>query len=165
MLTHRTWPVGEFDVEYLAKIGLQFKIPREFDHFTWYGRGPFETYPDRKSAAHVSIYSGSVDEQYVPYLVPQDHGNKTDVRWATLKTKAGVGFKIIPDEPLNVNVTAYHNIERAAYVWQLQKGETILVNIDKNVSGVGGTPVNARPQYRTQPGEYSYSMRFVPIGT
>lgn len=163
VLTHRTWPVGEFDVEYLAKIGLQLEIPNDFDQFTWFGRGPFETYPDRKSAAPISIYSNTVNDNYVPYLVPQDHGNKTDVRWVSLTNSNGVGFKIIPDEPLNVNVTAYHNIERAFYAWQLQKGETFIVNVDKAVSGVGGTPVNARPPYRTLPQEYNYSIRFVPI--
>ncbi len=163
VLTHRTWPVGVFEVEYLAKIGLQLEIPKALNQFTWFGRGPFETYPDRKSAARTGIYSGTVDEQYVPYLVPQDHGNKTDVRWASLTNKNGVGFKVIPDEPLNLSVTSFENIERAEYAWQFRQGETIFLNVDKSVSGVGGTPVNARPPYRTLPQEYNYSIRFVPI--
>jgi len=60
---------------------MQITIPGGFETVTWYGRGPQETYWDRKSGARVGLYSGSVDEQFVDYCEPQENGNKTDVRW------------------------------------------------------------------------------------
>ncbi|MBN1480082.1 DUF4981 domain-containing protein [candidate division KSB1 bacterium] len=163
LLSHRVWPLGDVPVEYLPKMGIQLELPRQYERFTWFGRGPFETYPDRKTGARIGMYSGSVDDQYVPYLVPQDYGNKTDVSWIMLLNASGSGVRIVPNEPLNVSATTYQNIERAAYAWQLRQAESIFLNIDTSVSGVGGTPVNARPQYRTMPQEYHYSVRFIPV--
>ena len=60
-----------------------------YEQFTWYGRGPHETYMDRKEGAQVGVYRGTVDEQFVPYVVPEENGNKTDVRWVTLTNTDG----------------------------------------------------------------------------
>lgn len=162
-LTHHVWPTGKFQIHYLPKIGLQLQCPVEFNQLTWYGRGPFETYPDRKSAARMGVFSGTIEEQYVPYIVPQDYGNKTDVRFAVLHNTAGLGLAVRPEQPLNVSVTPYSNIDRALYTWQLQKSGTIFFDIDFRVSGVGGTPVNARHRYRTLPQEYEYTIVLSPV--
>ncbi len=111
----------------------------------------------------MGVYSGTVEEQYVPYVVPQDHGNKTDVRFAVLHNNVGLGLAVRPDQPVNVSFTPYSNIDRALYAWQLQKSGTIFWNIDFRVSGVGGTPVNARHRYRTLPQEYKYSIVLSPV--
>ena len=55
----------------------------------WFGRGPHESYADRKQSADVGVYDGTVAEQYVPYVMPQENGNKTDVRWAAITNAAG----------------------------------------------------------------------------
>ena len=70
--------------QWLPRIGLQLKVPSAFRAFGWYGRGPFETYPDRKTGAKIGLYSGTAEEQYEPHLAPQDYGNRTNVRWAAL---------------------------------------------------------------------------------
>jgi len=74
------------------RIGLQMVLPGGYEHLTWYGRGPHETYADRKEGAQVGVYQGTVDEQYVPYVVPQENGNKTGVRWVSLTDDRGVGL-------------------------------------------------------------------------
>jgi len=84
----------------LPRIGLQMRLPGGYEHLTWYGRGPHETYADRQEGAQVGVYRGTVDEQYMPYVVPQENGNKTGVRWVSLTDDRGVGLlaSVIPSE-------------------------------------------------------------------
>ena len=105
--------------EWLPKIGLQLEVSGEFDHFEWYGRGPEETYPDRKSGVRVGHYDGSVDDQYVPYLPPQDNGNKADTRWAAL-SDGTTGLAAASASPLNVSVEQYANLDEADYQYELE---------------------------------------------
>lgn len=153
--------------KWLPKIGMQMTLADAFSDFTWYGRGPHETYPDRKTGAKIGLYSGTVDEQFEPYLMPQDFGNKTDVCWASLTDADGIGLSIGGAEPLNVSVQHYStdNLSRALYAFQLVRQDGITVNIDHVVSGVGGTPVRTLEKYRVLPGEYRYRVRLRPFST
>ena len=72
----------------LPRIGVVLTVVKELEQFHWFGRGPHESYVDRKAGAAVGLYSGTVDEQYVPYVMPQENGNKTDVRWLSLENEA-----------------------------------------------------------------------------
>ena len=79
---------------------LTFKIGNHltllpFQRIQWYGRGPWESYWDRKTSAMVGLYEGAIVNQYYPYVRPQENGNKTDVRWAKLSKKKGVNIAII----------------------------------------------------------------------
>ena len=78
----------------LPKFGMSMALPKRFDNFTWYGRGPHESYSDRKSSAKIDLFSGKVSDQYHPYVRPQENGNKTDVRWATLRDQNGYGLML-----------------------------------------------------------------------
>ncbi|NJK84724.1 MAG: hypothetical protein HC906_00815 [Bacteroidales bacterium] len=60
----------------LPRIGLIFYLKNDFNDVEWYGLGPHETYSDRKKGAKTQIFSGSVQEQHVPYINPQENGNK-----------------------------------------------------------------------------------------
>jgi beta-galactosidase len=131
----------------------------------WYGRGPFETYPDRKTGAKIGTYSGSVAEQYVPYLIPQENGNKTDVRWTELQSKQGVVLKISASEPFNfsaLNVDS-DNLSRARYPFQLKPFEGITLNLDYALSGVGCTAISTLNKYRVMPSERKFQLVFEPF--
>ena len=156
-------PFGEMRVDYLPKIGLQLRCPAYMNRFSWYGRGPFETYPDRKSGARIGVYRGSVEQQYVPYVVPQDHGNKTDVRWCALTDRGGRGLACFADPVMNVSVTGYDDVDRALYPFQLKKSDSVILNLDHAVSGVGGTPVGTRPAYRVYPDHFRFRFRLRPF--
>jgi beta-galactosidase len=163
-LTHQVVCQGRFE-EWLPRLGLEMTLPDTLTQFQWYGRGPFETYPDRKTGAKIGLYSGTVDEQFTPYLVPQDYGNKTDVSWATITDVNGVGWYVAGKELLNVSVHHYStdHLDRAYYPFQLKKQDGITLNLDHLVSGVGGTPVKTLTQYRVLPGEYSYEITMIPV--
>jgi beta-galactosidase len=163
-IEHRVKPFGPMP-EYLPKIGMQMTLADPFQNFTWYGRGPFETYPDRKTGAKINIHAGTVDGQFTPYLVPQDFGNKTDVRWAALTNPDGIGLLASGDDLLNVS--AHHfstdHLTRALYPFRLKKQEGVVLNLDHRVCGLGETPIRTQPKYRVLAREYRYRIRLAPF--
>jgi beta-galactosidase len=163
LLDHTITPQGT-QPDRLPKIGLQMLLGEEFDRLTWNGRGPFETYPDRRTGARIGVFNGTVEEQYVPYLVPQDYGNKSDVRWVSLANAEGVGLFAAGERLLEVSAQHFStdNLSRAWYRPQLTPQQGITLNLDHRVSGVGGTAVSVLPAYRVFPQPYAYAVRLRP---
>jgi beta-galactosidase len=124
----------------LARVGVQFAMPSAYDHITWYGRGPFESYQDRKGSAHVGLYSGSVAHQYFEFVMPQENGNKTDVRWIKVMDRAETGLKITGEPLVDVNVQDYSQraLNDAKTTHSLVRGEKTYVHVDLKQMGLGG---------------------------
>ncbi len=163
LFNHHITPFGNLIMDWLPHMGIQLQMPERFKQLTWYGRGPIETYPDRKTGAKIGLYSGSVEEQYVPYVRPMEHGNKTEVRWAALTDEQGLGLLFIAQPEMNVSVTPFNNLHRACYTFQLKRSGTTIVNLLHRVTGVGDTPNPVLPQYRTFPIADGYSIRLKPF--
>jgi beta-galactosidase len=164
-MDHTVTPVGKMP-EWLPRIGLQMVLDSALDQVKWYGRGPFETYPDRKTGAKIGVWYGPVTDQYMPYLIPQENGNKTDVRWVTLQNTKGTGIKISAPTPFNfsaLNVQS-DNLSRALYPFQLKPFGGVTLNLDYALSGVGCTAISVLNKYRTMPSEYRFQMVFEPFG-
>ncbi len=163
LLEHTIVPRGN-QPDRLPKVGLQMVLREEFDNLVWSGRGPFETYPDRRTGARIGVYRSTVEEQCVPYLVPQDYGNKSDVRWVSLANAQGVGLLAAGEQLLNVSAQHFgtDNLSRAWYPFQLVPQQGITLNLDHSVSGVGGTAVSVLTAYRTFPQPYAYAIRLRP---
>ncbi|HNY15451.1 MAG TPA: glycoside hydrolase family 2 TIM barrel-domain containing protein, partial [Bacteroidales bacterium] len=83
----------------VPRIGMQMQMPPEYGNIKWYGRGPQESYADRKSSAFVGLYESTVPDQYFPYVRPQENGYRSDVRWLIITDREGGGLKIA-GEPL-----------------------------------------------------------------
>jgi beta-galactosidase len=79
----------------LPRLGSLVQIPSNFDQVAWYGRGPHESYWDRKASAFVGQYEASVDELYFGYVRPQENGFRTDVRYASFVNSAGIGLEVV----------------------------------------------------------------------
>ena len=154
--------IGRFNFEWLPRVGMKFNLSKSCDNIEWYGRGPFETYPDRKTGAKINWYKLSVDSFYVPYVQPEDYGNRTDVSVLNLFSGSSNPFTIASDEKFNFSVTPYKNIERAVYPFQLEVADDFTLNIDHKITGVGDTPVPTLPKYRTYPGNYNYKIIIYP---
>ncbi|MEN8226765.1 MAG: glycoside hydrolase family 2 TIM barrel-domain containing protein [Bacteroidota bacterium] len=167
----------------MPRFGMKMILPREFETITWLGRGPHESYWDRKTSAFVDLYSGSIADQYWPYIRPQENGNKEDVRWAAITNKEGLGilFKGVP----LISVSAHHNLMEDFESPERRDGrhlkeikplnrhtidvvprELTSVNIDFKQMGVGGDNSWGAPthsEYRLTEQSYSYSYRIIPI--
>jgi beta-galactosidase len=165
ILDHTVTPNGRMP-EWLPRVGLQMVLNPAFDKIKWYGRGPFETYPDRKTGAKVGVYASSVAEQYNPYLIPQENGNKTDVRWASLQDGQGIGVRISSSEHFNFSAqsTESDNLSRALYPFQLKPFDGVTLNVDYALSGVGCTAISVLNKYRVMPSEHRFHLVLEPLG-
>ena len=170
----------------VPRIGLQLQIPPQYQFITWFGRGPHETYWDRKSSGEIAIWQGTVWEQLHRYSRPQESGNKTDVRWMTLKDISGKGWKVeSSSDPLSVSawqlgmdeldfVAGSKGSESASglvpvtskHGADLFPQTSITWNIDYKQMGVGGDNSWGRlvhDEYTLPIKSYKYSFRLIPI--
>ncbi len=152
----------------LPRFGMQMGMPEEFKTLTWYGRGPHESYWDRKTGAAVGLYSGKVEDQVHPYIRPQETGNKTDVRWFKLTADTGAGLLVTGQPHLSISAWPFtmEDLERAEHTFELRERDFITVNIDYKQMGVGGdNSWGARPhaEYSLPAKAYSYSYSLTPL--
>jgi beta-galactosidase len=158
---------GEGRIPLLPKFGMQTALPARCSTITWYGRGPQETYQDRKTGGEIAIYSLPLEEFIFPYIRAQDNANRTDVRWVTFTDGEGRGirFKGLYPQPLSVSAWPYamEDLEKATHDHQLPRRDSITVNVDWKLHGVGGDNswgARTHPEY-TLPGNRPYSYGFV----
>lgn len=159
----RNTVVASADLPPLPRIGVTMTLPAGFKRFTWYGRGPHENYIDRNVGAPVSTYESTVDEQYVPYIMPQENGNKTEVRWSALVNDADIGLLAVCDPPLEVSVSHYtaQDLYEATHTNELTRRDEVIWNLDVRQCGLGGASCGpgTLPQYLVLPGMYRFSVR------
>jgi hypothetical protein len=155
------------DLPPLPRVGLAMTLPGGFERFAWYGRGPHESYVDRKVGARVGLYSGTVDEQYVPYIMPQENGSKTDVRWAALSNEAGTGLLAVGMPPLEVSVSHYtaHDLYEALHTNELVRRDEVMFHLDIKQCGLGGASCGpgTLPRYLVLPDTYRFAVRLRPF--
>ncbi|MBE7473258.1 MAG: beta-galactosidase [Anaerolineae bacterium] len=151
----------------LPRVGLTMQLPAGFESFTWFGRGPHENYIDRDTSAVVGLYHSTVAEQYVPYVMPQENGNKTEVRWLTLTNQAGVGLLASGVTPLEASASHYtaNDLYQAFHLNELTPRPEVILNLDYRQCGLGGASCGpgVLPQYLVQPGSYHFTLRLRPF--
>ena len=149
----------------LPRVGTMWKLKDEMNAVYWYGRGPHESYWDRKQGARLGEYTGSVDEQYVNYGRPQENGNKTDVRQYAIADALGAGLEFNPlDSFLNVNAHKYslENLTEADYPYELKTAGYTTLHVDFQQMGLGGDDSwNPRTHKAYQLEEKHYSFRYL----
>jgi len=156
----------------IPRIGMRFSLPGDFNKVEWFGRGPHESYWDRKTSAAVGHYSGSVWEQSFPYVRLQETGNKTDVYWMAVSNgKTGIMAKGFSTFDGSVHQYPYPDLDyvpasqRHGKLDLVQKNHTDWL-IDFKQMGVGGdNSWGAKPhdKYTLHPGEYRYSFMLIPF--
>ena len=174
LITNRFIP-GREGLPELPRFGQTMALPAEFDNITWYGRGPHESYWDRKTSAAVGVYNGKVLDQYHPYIRPQENGNKTDVRWVALTNDNGLGLIAVGMPLLNVSASHFpiENFENGPekeqhHPFDLKRHDFVILNLDYKQMGVGGDTswgdrARPHPEYTLFAQEYTYSFRLRPI--
>ncbi len=158
----------------LPRFGMALTLPTEFDSVTWYGRGPHESYWDRKTGAALGVYGGSVVDLYHPYVRPQENGNRSDTRWVALWNAAsGVGLLAVGAPTIDFSAYPFANEDfdegpekRQRHTYDLERRPFVTLNLDYRQMGVGGdNSWGARPheQYTLPVKGYSYSFRLRPF--
>nr|WP_145402811.1 glycoside hydrolase family 2 TIM barrel-domain containing protein [Paenibacillus xylanexedens] len=145
---------------------LSFRTSPDYENVEWLAMGPEENYADRAFGARLGIHGSKVADTMAPYLVPQESGNRTGVRWAKLTDNAGRGFKIeASGSPVELNVSPYtaFELENAQHVYELPPVHYTVVTVAGKQMGVGGddswgAPVH--PEYQI-PSNGELSFQFV----
>ena len=149
------------------RYGLELLLPKRLERVLYYGRGPRPTYQDRKFEP-IGRYATTVDRMWVDYSEPQENGNRSDVHWVAMMDKQLGGLLFVGESTLNFGAKHYARpvIEKAKYSFQMERSESIHVNIDHVQAGVGGnnswgaTPLS-RYQLKARPVRYGFRM--IPI--
>lgn len=124
----------------IPEVGVMFELDASFGNLSWYGRGPHENHWDRNVGAKLGLHSGTVEEQFVPYLRPQECGNKTDVRSATLTNSEGRGLRItgLPTVELNALPYSPSELEAHDHPYKLPASDKVVLRVNYKQMGVGG---------------------------
>ena len=152
----------------LPRIGVAMTIPAGLEQVEWFGRGPHESYVDRKVGAAVGRWQGSIDEQYVPYILPQEHGNKTDVRWLALRRPDGTGLLLSAPTPVEAGVSHYGagTLGSARHTVDLVRDEVSHLTVDLRQRGLGGASCGPDTlEHYHVPSGTTYELRYslVPL--
>ena len=150
----------------MPKFGMRMRLPKEFTQIKYYGRGPWENYPDRKRSAFLGIYEMPLSEYETEYIHPQDNGNRCDIRWFEIGS-----LRIEGAQPLCIRAWDYgeEDLEGVRHPNEINRGRFVNLNIDLNIHGVGGADTWGKrtlPQYTidgNQPHHYSFMMTFLPL--
>ncbi|MBD0831704.1 glycoside hydrolase family 2 TIM barrel-domain containing protein [Aestuariibaculum sediminum] len=127
----------------LPRLGYSLTIPKEYDNFTYYGRGPAGNYNDRKTSQNIEKYTNKVNEEFVNFPKPQDMGNHEDTRWCALtqnKSKNSIGAVFIANETMAVSALPYtaQTMATSAHIYELPEPGNTTLHLDVKVSGLGG---------------------------
>ena len=155
----------------MPKFGMRMRLPADYTQIRYYGRGPWENYPDRKRSAFLGVYEMPLSDYETEYIHPQDNGNRCDIRWfeiATQTSALGPRLCITGLQPLCIRAWDYgeEDLEGARHPNEIPRGRFVNLNIDLNVHGVGGADTWGKrtlPQYTidgNQPHSYSFILSY-----
>lgn len=156
---------GSAGLPEIPEFGMVFLLDEQLDTVSWYGNGPHENYWDRKTSAKLGHYTGKVSEQYTNYLRPQECGNKTDVRFASLTESAsGSGFHLESTLPMEINVLPWtpEELEASDHPYKLPVSSKSVLRVNYKQMGVGGDDSWGAPTHDefTLPANRPYTFRF-----
>lgn len=149
----------------LPKFGMRIRIPQNYNTIDWYGRGPYENYPDRKTGCLINQYHSQLANFITSYPAPQDNANRCDVRWFAMSTQNKGSIKVTGLQPLCFRAWPYteDDLEASKHDYELPIREFINLNIDLNIHGVGGDDTwGAKTMEKyTNPGFLPYRYGFI----
>lgn len=153
---------SNFIPEFIPRIGIEMRLPKEMKNIVWYGLGPEENYCDMKSASRMGVYRKTVEEMHVEYAMPQENGHRGQVRWLSagddresllICSETGVG--------IDAHDYTVEALERAKHVGELEHGGEVILHIDAMHSGLGSNACGEEQTYANKTRLNDYSMRLI----
>lgn len=147
----------------LPRVGMRCALPADFAHLAWYGRGPHESYPDRKHSALFGAYRSSVAAQFHPFLDPCECGGHVDTRWCAVSDGAGVTLRVggRPAFQFSALPFSMEAIHQASHAYKLEASDATHLHIDGFHLGLGGDTGwtdNVHDEFKLPPGVYRYGF-------
>ncbi len=157
----------------MFRFGMLMQLPYGMDQSQYYGRGPIENYSDREDCMNIGIYKDDADNQYFPYIRPQESGTKGDIRWWKQTDAAGFGLMVKDCKPFYASAIHFDTDElddgdekEQRHSFNLNKSKFTNLFLDGEHMGVGGeNSWGALPleKYRVHYGDKSFSFVLVPV--
>ena len=169
-VTHDVRPFGE--IPDLPRLGMTWRLEKDLDRVDYYGRGPWESYSDRKTGIFFGRWRDTVEGMYFAYVRPQDNGRRSDVRWAVLEDAEGRGIRFAGSQPMTLGVSRYtwedlyfsrhqsHDQRRFA---PLRPHDTVFLEFDPYVNGLGDFVAPPMERYRVPAGAHRWTVEFAPV--
>jgi beta-galactosidase/beta-glucuronidase len=158
------------DLVHIPRFGMLFDLDRRFEVVKWFGRGPHENYPDFYESAQFGLYEKKVSEMHVPYIRPQESGNRSQTRYTSISSESGDALLIYGKPPFHFN--AHHftieDIMGASHAEYLKDSNLTQVSVDGYMCGLGSQSCGSPPleQYRILPDkDLSFSFILQPFRT
>lgn len=175
VVTNQFTPANNTAVGDIARIGMKMTVPEKYQDVTYYGRGPEENYIDRNTGYLIGVYHSTVDNlsEAAKYVRPQEHGNRTDVRWTALTDgETGTGIMIAAADTMEMSALHY-DAEEIYRVWsslghpyQVNETEDTILTVDYAQRGLGNASCGPGPlsEYILNKGQtYTHTFRITPI--
>ena len=152
----------------LPRVGIVMPLAKDFENIRWLGRGPWENYSDRKESADMGVWKSTVSGQYVPYVRPQENGNKEDVRWVELTDTGGNGLKISAVEnPFTFSALHFtaQDLASVRHNYELKPRPEIILSLDAKMSGLGNSSCGpgVLEKFSVPPTNYFLHLKFSPV--
>ena len=155
------------DITDLPRVGVSLTLAPGLEKLDWFGRGPWENYADRKTSAMVGLYQSIVADEYVPYIMPQEHGHKTDVRWLALSDVRGQGLRVAGEPVLEFSASHFtaDDLYRARHTCDLKPQPEVILNLDaaQRGLGTGSCGPDTLPRYCLLAPEYRFTYRLTVL--
>jgi len=149
----------------VERLGLVWMLPPEFDTVTWFGRGPGESYPDRKDSQMLGLYTRNVNDMHFPFDPPSENGGHEDTRFVTFSSPDGAKLTFRSDRLMHFDARHCNvsDLREAAHEHELPNRPQVIVHIDAAHSGIGGNmawSTETEEQFMVTPGEYVINFEF-----
>jgi beta-galactosidase len=149
----------------LPRVGVMLSLAPELEQLEWYGRGPWEDYADRKAAVMIGRWRSTVSEQYVPYIMPQEHGHHTGARWLELSAPGGPALRVEGRPRLEFNASHFTpaDLFAARHTIDLTPRPEVILHLDAAMRGLGtascGPDTAQECRLTAQVYDFSYVMK------
>lgn len=175
-VTQTLVPEAGAQVPGMLRYGMVMQLPYDMDKSEYFGRGPVENYADRKLSQRIGIYQQTADEQFYPYIRPQETGTKSDMRWWKQMGEKGLGLLVRSDKPFSASALHYTvealddgDEKEQRHIQEVPKSKFTNLHIDGEMAGVGGIDswsgnAEALEEYRVPFGHKKLKFTLTPIG-
>ncbi len=154
-------------LSFLPRFGMEIVLADNKDNVEYYGMGPEENYIDMHHHAKTGLYKTTVQDMHVPYVMPQDCGNRTNVKWVCVYDILGRGIMVSANDKIEFAASKFteEEISAAKHQWDLEEGSETFLRIDYKVTGVGSGSCGplTDEKYRLNEKKIEYSFDILPV--
>ena len=156
----------------IPKMGFRLEMPAGMEQLAWFGRGPWDSYRDRKEACLPAIYQSTVTDQREDYIKPQEHGTKQEVRWIALTNSEGKGLLFVAPDQMAASAVHFRPEDnytdrnnRSKHTYQFKTCNTTVVSLDAATRGLGNASCgpDVMEKYELKAANTAFRFFIIPL--